>query len=111
VLRPLVLAATAVLALAGLPGCSEAGVAAADAYKIGCPAVDAAAAGGSAASSATVAGLKALRNSGQLGPEAQSWLEAAITALEDPDGLPPEAKQRIIDGCAANGYELRNLRA
>lgn len=103
--------AAAALALGGLAACSETGVSPADAYKIGCPALDAAAAGGSAVNSAGVTGLKVLRDSGQLGPEAQTWLEAAIAALESgrPEELPAEAKALLVDGCARNGYQLQNL--
>jgi hypothetical protein len=100
----------AALALAASSGCAETGVSANDAYKIGCPAVDAAAAGGSAASSATAAGLKALRDSNQLAPEAQAWVEAAVAALENPDSLPADTKKMIIDGCERNGYRLQNLK-
>ena len=100
-----------VAVFAGLVSCSS-GVSAADAYKIGCPAVDSAAAGGSVVGKASVAGLKKLRDSGTLDPEPQRWLEAVISLLDsdDPNQVSGEAKKLIIDGCAENGYPLRNLK-
>ena len=88
------------------------GVSAEDAYKIGCPAVDSAAAGGSLVNEATVAGLKQLGESGVLDAEPQRWLDATIDLLEsdDPSDVSAEAKKLIIDGCADNGYPLRNLK-
>jgi hypothetical protein len=107
-------AATVLLSLAtltGLAACSS-GVSAEDAYKIGCPAVDTAAGSGSLVNRATVAGLKQLRDSGALDPEPQRWLEATISLLEtdDPSKASTEAKQLVIQGCADNGYPLRNLK-
>jgi len=98
-------------ALVGLAGCSSA-ISAEDAYKVGCPAVDSAAGGGSLVSKATVAGLKQVRDSGALDPGAQRWLDAAVSLLEsdDPSAVSAEAKKVIIDGCADNGYPLRNLK-
>ena len=100
-----------VAVVAGVTSCSSE-ITAADAYKIGCPAVDSAVGGGSLVSKATVAGLKKLRESGTLDPEAQRWLDATISLLEadDPSKVSSEAKQLIIDGCADNGYPLRNLK-
>jgi hypothetical protein len=100
-----------VSAVAGLASCSS-GITAEDAYKIGCPAVDSAVGGGSFVSKATVAGLKKLSASGTLDPEPQKWLDATISLLEsdDPSQVSSEAKQLIIDGCAKNGYPLRNLK-
>jgi hypothetical protein len=100
-----------VAAVAGLASCS-AEITAEDAYKIGCPAVDSAVGSGSLVSKATVAGLKKLSESGTLDPEPQRWLDATISLLEsdDPSKVSSEAKQLIIDGCAENGYPLRNLK-
>ena len=100
-----------VVAAAGVTACS-AEVTAQDAYKIGCPAVDSAVGGGSLVSKATVAGLKKLSESGTLDPEPQRWLDATISLLEsdDPSHVSSEAKKLIIDGCAENGYPLRNLK-
>jgi hypothetical protein len=97
--------------MAGLTSCSS-GITAEDAYKIGCPAVDSAVGGGSVVGKATVAGLKKLSESGTLDPEPQRWLDATISLLEsdDPDKVSSEAKKLIIDGCAENGYPLRNLK-
>ncbi len=100
-----------VAALVGLTACSSTGIDAEDAYKIGCPAVDAAAGGRSLAGKATVAGLKELSRSGVLDPEPQRWVDATIGLLEsDPNAVSAEAKRLIIAGCADNGYPLRNLR-
>ena len=110
-MRRLVLAAALVLASAGVAACADANLTAADAYKIGCPAVDSAVGGGSAIGKASVAGLKKLRDSGQLDPEPQRWLDATIQLLDsdDPNAVSGDAKKLIIDGCADNGYPLRNL--
>ena len=98
-------------ALVGLAACSS-GISAEDAYKIGCPAVDSAAGRGSLVNKATVAGLKQLSESGALDAEPQQWLDATISLLEsdDPNAVSSEAKQLILDGCADNGYPLRNLK-
>jgi hypothetical protein len=105
------LALAAVVTAVTLSACSETGVTAADAYKIGCPAVDSALGGGTAVNKVSVTGLKALRASNQLGPEAQAWLDAVIATLESskPEDMPADAKRLIVDGCKQNGYELRNL--
>jgi hypothetical protein len=97
--------------LIGVAACSS-GVTAADAYKVGCPAVDSAVGGGHLVSKATVAGLKKLSESGTLDPEPQKWLDATISLLEsdNPNQVSSDAKQLIIDGCAKNGYPLRNLK-
>ena len=99
-------------ALIGLTACSSTGVSAEDAYKIGCPAVDTAAGGSSLVNKAAVAGLKELSRSGTLDPEPQRWVDAAVGLLEsdDPNAVSSEAKRLITDGCADNGYPLRNLR-
>jgi hypothetical protein len=99
------------VAVAGLTSCSS-DVSKEDIYKVGCPAVDSAVGGGSLVGKATVAGLKKLSESGTLDPEPQRWLDATISLLEsdDPDKVSSDAKQLIIDGCAENGYPLRNLK-
>jgi hypothetical protein len=99
-------------ALLGFTSCGQTPVQAADVYKIGCPAVDAAVGGGSAVSKVTVAGLKKLSESGKLDPEPQRWVDATISLLEsdDPKNPPSDAKKLIIDGCAKNGYPLQNLK-
>jgi hypothetical protein len=98
-------------AIAGLTSCST-GITEEDAYKIGCPAVDSAVGGGSLVSKASVAGLKKLSQSGTLDPEPQKWLDATISLLEsdNPNQVSSDAKRLIIDGCAKNGYPLRNLK-
>jgi hypothetical protein len=103
-------AVVALVAVFGLSSCSS-GVKAEDAYKIGCPLVDAAVSTGSVASKATVAGLKKLRDSGTLDPEPQRWLEAVISVLDsaDPKKAGEDTKKLIRDGCASHGYPLHNL--
>ena len=111
-MRKVVAAALLTIAVvAGVTSCSSE-VTAEDAYKIGCPAVDSAVGSGSLVSKATVVGLKKLSESGTLDPEPQRWLDATISLLEsdDPSQVSNEAKQLIIDGCAENGYPLRNLK-
>ena len=105
------LALAAVVTALTLTSCAQTGVSAADAYKIGCPAVDSALGGGTVVNQVSVAGLKALRDSNQLGPEAQTWLVAVIQTLESskPEDMPADAKKLIVDGCKQNGYELQNL--
>jgi hypothetical protein len=99
-------------ALLGFTSCAQTPVQAADVYKIGCPAVDAAVGGGSAVSKVTVVGLKKLSESGKLDPEPKRWVDATISLLEsdDPKNPPSDAKKLIIDGCARNGYPLHNLK-
>ena len=111
-MRRLLLAVVAMASLVGVSACSGTDIKAEDAYKIGCPAVDSTVAGGSLAGKATVAGLKKLSASGQLDPEPKKWVDATIGLLsaDDPKAAPDGTKQLIIDGCAKNGYELRNLK-
>jgi hypothetical protein len=108
--RVVVATVLAVAALLGLTSCA-ADVQVSDVYKIGCPAVDAAAGGGSMVSKVTLTGLKKLSESGKLDPEPQRWLDATISLLEsdNPNDASSDAKKLIIDGCAKNGYPLHNL--
>jgi hypothetical protein len=102
----------AVTPLFGLASCAQTNVQASDIYKIGCPAVDAAATGGTTVNKVTVAGLKKLSQSGKLDPEPQRWVDATISLLEsdDPKNSPSDAKMMIIDGCAKHGYPLQHLK-
>ena len=111
-MRRLTVALVALIAVVGAASCSAADIKPQDAYRIGCPAVDAAVAGGSLAGKAAVAGLKQLSRSGQLDPEPQRWVDATISLLDssDPKAASGDTKKLIIDGCAKNGYPLRNLR-
>src|SRR4030095_8441024 len=110
--RVVVATVLAVAALLGLTSCA-ADVQASDIYRIGCPAVDAAAGGGSMVSKVTVLGLKKLSESGKLDPEPQRWLEVVISMLdsEDPKNAPDDVQKLIKDGCAKNGFPLQNLDA
>jgi hypothetical protein len=100
--------AAAIAALA-LTGCSQAGLSAADAYKVGCPALDSVAASGSAVGKVALTGLEKLRDSGQLSGETKQWVDGAIQFLQNPDKADPAQQQQIKDGCAANGYPLKNF--
>jgi hypothetical protein len=102
----------AVAALVGLTSCGQTTVNAADVYKIGCPAIDAAAESGSVVNKVTLAGLKKLSESGKLAPDPQRWVDATIQLLEsdNPKDAPSDVKKLIIDGCAKNGYPLQNLK-
>jgi hypothetical protein len=108
-----VVAATllAIAVLLGFSSCAQTDLSASDIYKVGCPAVDAAAGGSSAVSKVTVVGLKKLSESGRLDPEPQRWLDAVITLFdsEDPRNAPDEVQKLVIEGCAKNGYPLQNL--
>jgi hypothetical protein len=99
--------------LLGFGSCAQTDISASDIYRIGCPAVDAAAGGGSMVSKVTVLGLKKLSESGKLDPEPQRWLEGVISMLdsEDPKNAPDDVQKLIKDGCAKNGYPLQNLDA
>src|SRR4029453_19254926 len=65
-----VVAATllAIAVLLGFSSCAQTDLSASDIYKVGCPAVDAAAGGSSAVNKVTVVGLKKLSESGRLDP-------------------------------------------
>jgi hypothetical protein len=99
--------------LLGFGSCAQTDISPSDIYRIGCPAVDAAAGGSSAVSKVTVAGLKKLSESGKLDPEPQRWVNAVITLFdsEDPRNAPDDVQKLIKDGCAKNGYPLQNLDA
>jgi hypothetical protein len=109
--RVVVVTVFAAAALLGFSSCAQTELSASDAYKIGCPAVDAAAESGSVVNKVTVAGLKKLSQSGRLDPEPQHWVDATIILLEsdNPKDAPSDVKKLIVDGCAKNGYPLQNL--
>jgi hypothetical protein len=109
--RVIVATGLAVTALLGFASCAQTTVSASDIYKIGCPAVDAAAESGSVVNKVTVSGLKTLSQSGKLDPEPQRWVDATISLLEsdNPEDTPSDVRKLIIDGCAKNGYALQNL--
>jgi hypothetical protein len=94
-----------------LAACSPNGGSAQDAYRIGCPALDAAVSGSGTVKGATIKGLEVIRDSGQLDPQPQEWLDAAIKGLTaaSPKDLPADARKTLVDGCADHGYPLKNL--
>lgn len=110
--RSLGLLLAAVVTVTGLAACSPDSQGAEDAYKVGCPALDAAVAGGSVVNQAAVKALRAARDSGQLDPEPTKWIEAAIGVLtsSDPSAVSTDARKLLIDGCADHGYPLQNLK-
>jgi hypothetical protein len=99
------------LTTVGLSGCSTDSRSAQDAYRIGCPALDAAVAGGGTVKDATIKGLEIIRDSGQLDRQPQEWLETAIRGLtaSSPKDLPTDARKTLVDGCADHGYPLKDL--
>ena len=54
-----------------MAACSPSGGSAQDAYRIGCPALDAAVSGSGTVKGATIKGLEVIRDSGQLDPQPQ----------------------------------------
>jgi hypothetical protein len=95
----------------GLSGCSADAQSAQDAYRIGCPALDAAVSGSGTVKDATIKGLEVIRDSGQLDPQPQEWLDTAIKGLtaSSPKDLPADARKKLVGGCADHGYPLKNL--
>lgn len=102
----------AAASMCGLAACANSEVSSVDAYRIGCPTLDAALAGGSVANKAGVAALRKLSEQPELGAEARQWLAAAAPVLENAnaDDLPADTKALLVDGCADNGFPLKNLR-
>ena len=68
--RVIIATVLAVTALLSFASCAQTTVSASDIYKIGCPAVDAAAESGSVVNKVTVSGLKATQSVGQARPRA-----------------------------------------
>lgn len=103
------LAAAAAAGVLSLAGCAEAGLTAEDAYRVGCPALDAVAASGSTVGKVALVGLEKLRDSGQVSGEAKQWVERSISFLSEPDKVSDADKKLLRDGCAAHGYTLQNF--
>jgi hypothetical protein len=93
-------------------GCSDTSLTTEDAYKIGCPAIDATAATGSVASDVAVSTLKEVRDRAHPSAETKKWLNAAIAVLtsDEPSKASRQVRQVIIQGCRRNGYPLQNLK-
>jgi hypothetical protein len=98
-------------ALVALGGCSQTNLTTEDAYKIGCPAIDATVASGAVANEVAVATLKEVRDRSHPSKETKKWLNAAINLLtsDHPNALSRQTKSLIIKGCKENGYPLQNL--
>ena len=107
-LTRVLLAGVAVGALA-LSACAQTGLRVEDAYKVGCPALDAVAASGSVAGKVALGGLEQLRDSGSVTGESRQWLDVAIDYLAHPEKVSDANKKMIRDGCAAHGYKLQNF--
>ncbi len=99
----------ATVGLVALSGCSQAGLSVDDAYKVGCPALDAAAASGSAVGKVVLSSLEQLRDSGSVTGESRQWLDVTVDFLANPEKVSDENKKMIRDGCAAHGYKLQNF--
>jgi hypothetical protein len=101
----------ALASLSGLAACSESEFGATDAYRVGCPTLDAVLGGGAIANKAGVATLRKLSEQPELGEEARQWFAAAAPVLENAnaDDLPADTKAVLVDGCNDNGYKLQNL--
>jgi hypothetical protein len=101
----------AVAATVALAGCSQTDLTAEDAYKIGCPAIDATVASGAVANDVAVTTLKEVRDRSHPSKDTKKWLNAAIGLLtsDHPNRESRQAKKLIINGCKENGYPLQNL--
>ena len=101
-----------VAALVALSGCSQTNLTAEDAYKIGCPAIDATVASGSVANDVAVTTLKEVRDRAHPSKDTKKWLNAAIDLLtsDHPSQASKQVKHLIIKGCKDNGYPLQNLK-
>lgn len=110
-LSKIVSVATGVAALVAMVGCSQTNLTIEDAYKIGCPAIDATVATGSVANDVAVSTLKEIRDRAHPSQETKKWLNAAISLLtsDHPNALSRQTKKLIIKGCKENGYPLQNL--
>ncbi|QDP98171.1 hypothetical protein FOE78_21735 [Microlunatus elymi] len=99
-------------AMVGLAGCSHTSLTTEDAYKIGCPAIDATAASGSVANEVAVSTLREIRDHAHPSKQTKHWLNAAIDLLtsDHPSEASKQTKKMIIDGCKRNGYPLQNLK-
>jgi hypothetical protein len=107
-----ILVPAVVLMLAALAGCSQSSLTTEDAYKIGCPAIDATVASGSVANEVAVTTLKEIRDRSHPSQDTRKWLNAAINLLtsDHPSTASRNAKNLIIKGCRENGYPLQNLK-
>jgi hypothetical protein len=83
----------------------------ADAYRLGCAAVDAAVTGSGAAKEASIKALEMIRDSGQLDPQPTQFVKSAISALKTSSikDLPAETRKTLISGCKQAGHPLKNL--
>lgn len=99
------------MALVALSACSQTDLTTEDAYKIGCPAIDATVASGSVANEVAVTTLEEVRDRSHPSKDAKKWLTAAINLLtsDHPSHASRQAKKLIINGCRENGYPLQNL--
>jgi hypothetical protein len=96
----------------GLVGCSQTSLTMEDAYKIGCPSIDATVASGSVANEVALATLKEVRDRAKPSDETKAWLDAAIELLsaEEPSEVSKQTRKLIIQGCKKHGHPLQNLK-
>lgn len=103
--------AVAAAFIVGLVGCSQSSVTTEDAYRIGCPAIDATAASGSVANEVALTTLKEVRDRANPSDEAKKWIDASIELLssDDPNEVSKHTRKLIIQGCKKHGHPLQNL--
>lgn len=99
------------MALVAFSACAQTDLTTEDAYKVGCPAVDATVATGSVANQVAVTTLTEVRDRSHPSKDTKQWLNAAINLLtsDHPSQSSRQAKKLIISGCRQNGYPLQNL--
>jgi hypothetical protein len=104
--------AAAVAMFVGLVGCSQTSLTVEDAYKIGCPAIDATVASGSVANEVVLATLKEVRDRAKPTDEAKQWIDASIELLsaDEPGDVSKQTRKLIINGCKKHGHPLQNLK-
>lgn len=110
-LTKIVCVAAGIAAAFAMVGCSQTNLTTEDAYKIGCPAIDATVASGQVANDVAVTTLKEVRDRARPSKDTTKWLNAAIGLLtsDHPNALSRQTKKLIIKGCKENGYPLQNL--
>lgn len=109
--RKIISLAAGAMVLVALSACSQSDLTTEDAYKIGCPAIDATVASGAVANDVAVTTLREVRARSHPSKDTKKWLDSAIDLLttDHPNHLSTQTKKLIIKGCKENGYPLQNL--